>query len=64
MTTFVRTGELWRRDDETHDNVLVDTERIPKLLARRGVEAEIKPAFGDETLSTGLVAVVGRRPRR
>jgi SAM-dependent methyltransferase len=64
MTTFVRTGELWRRDDETHDNVLVDTERIPKLLARCGVEAEIKPAFGDETLSTGLVAVVGRRPRR
>jgi hypothetical protein len=50
MTTFVRTGELWRRDDETHDNVLVDTESIPKLLARCGVEAEIKLAFGDETL--------------
>jgi hypothetical protein len=63
MTMFVRDGDLWRRDDETHDNVLVDTSQIPKLLARHGVDAEIRPAFGDEILPVGLVAVVGWRDR-
>jgi SAM-dependent methyltransferase len=63
MTMFVRTGDLWRRDDETHDNVLVETGRIPTLLARHGIAAEVRPGFGDEILPTGLVAVIGRRPR-
>ncbi len=61
MTMFVRDGELWRRDDETHDNVLIDTSRLPELLARFGVDAEVRHAFGDEALMSGLVAVVGRR---
>jgi SAM-dependent methyltransferase len=61
MTMFVRDGDFWRRDDETHDNTLVDTSRIPALLARHGVAAQIKPSFGNETLPTGLVAVVGTR---
>jgi len=52
---------LWRRDDETHDNVLIDTSRLPELLARFGVDAEVRRAFGDEALMSGLVAVVGRR---
>src|SRR5205823_4934439 len=43
MTTFVRAaGELWRRDDEVHDNVLVDTTVIPALLAEHGVHAELR----------------------
>jgi SAM-dependent methyltransferase len=61
MTTFVRTGDLWRRDDETHDNVLVDTKRVPALLAGQGIDAETRPGFGDEILPVGLVAVVGSR---
>jgi SAM-dependent methyltransferase len=61
MTTFVRAGELWRRDDEIHDNVLVDTSQIPALLDRSGIDAEVKSSFGDETLPTGLVAVIGTR---
>ena len=61
MTTFVREGELWRRDDETHDNVLIDTGRLPELLARVGVDAEVRQAFGEEELPAGLVAVIGRR---
>ncbi len=61
MTMFVRDGELWRRDDETHDNVLVDTSRLPGFLARFGVDAEIRQSFGNETLLAGLVAVIGRR---
>jgi SAM-dependent methyltransferase len=62
MTMFVKSGDLWRRDDEIHDNVLLHTDQIPAFLAAHGIEAEVKPRFGDETLSTGLVAVIGRRP--
>src|ERR687897_918643 len=62
MTTFFRsTDELWRRDDEIHDNVLVDVSKIPSLLARNGIRAEVKASFGDESLPTGLVAVIGYR---
>jgi SAM-dependent methyltransferase len=63
MTVFVRNAAdgSWRRDDERHDNVLIDTSRVPGLLAQHGVEASLRPSFGDETLPAGLVAVVGRR---
>jgi SAM-dependent methyltransferase len=62
MTMFVRSsGELWRRDDELHDNILVDTNELPTTLARNGVSAEVKSAFGDETLPHGLAAIVGHR---
>ncbi|HLM94932.1 MAG TPA: methyltransferase domain-containing protein [Acidimicrobiales bacterium] len=62
MTTFVRNPDgSWRRDDERHDNVLVDTTRVPMLLAAHGVEASVVSSFGDETLAVGLMAVVGRR---
>ncbi|MBV8950798.1 MAG: class I SAM-dependent methyltransferase [Actinobacteria bacterium] len=62
MTMFVRdAGHMWRRDDELHDNVLVDTSKIPAFLAMHGVEADVRTSFGSETLPTGLVAVVGYR---
>jgi SAM-dependent methyltransferase len=65
MTTFVRAaGGWWRRDDERHVNVLVDTGRIPDLLAEHGVEATVGAAFGTETLPVGLVTVIGRRVGR
>lgn len=68
MTTFVRNHDgSWRRDDERHDNVLVDTSTVPTVLADHGVEALVLPAFGSETLPAGLVAIVGRHdpaPRR
>jgi SAM-dependent methyltransferase len=64
LTTFVRSGDLWRRDDEVHDNVLIDTSRIPALLARHGIDAEVRSSFGEETLPAGLVAVVGMRQRQ
>lgn len=63
MTVFVRDGDgSWRRDDERHDNVLIDTKRVPALLAGHGVEVQVRDAFGDEQLPEGLVALVGRRP--
>jgi len=40
---------------------MVDTARIPALLAEHGVEAEVRRSFGSEQLPTGLHAIVGRR---
>ena len=40
ITTFVPDGAgAWRRGGEHHENVLVDTSRIPALLAGHGVRA-------------------------
>lgn len=62
ITTFVAAGDgSWRRDDERHENVLVETTAVPALLARHGVEAKVSPSFGAERLSEGLVAITGRR---
>ena len=62
MTIFVRNDDgSWRRDHEHHDNVLVDTERVPGLLAPYGVEVRVGRSFGDEELPAGLRALVGRR---
>ncbi|HEY4396914.1 MAG TPA: class I SAM-dependent methyltransferase [Acidimicrobiia bacterium] len=62
MTIFLRNDDgSWRRDHEHHDNVLIDTGRIPDLLASYGVEVRVKWSFGDEELPVGLRALVGRR---
>lgn len=64
MTTFVRADDgAWRRDDERHDNVLVDASRVPELLRECGVDATVGSAFGREQLPAGLVTIVGRRTR-
>jgi len=63
MTTFVRQDDgSWRRDDERHANVLIDTAAVPDLLVGCGLEVSVGPSFGTETLPVGLRAVVGRRP--
>ena len=63
MAVFIRNddGGSWRRSDERHDNVMVDTAAVPALLAEHGVEAEVRPSFAGEQLPPGLRAVVGRR---
>jgi SAM-dependent methyltransferase len=62
MAIFVRNPDgSWRRDDERHDNVLVDTSTIPSLLADHGVEATVGRSFGEEQLPVGLATVVGHR---
>ena len=61
MTTFVPAGDgYWRRDDERHANVLVDTSAVPGVLAAVGVTAEAGTAFGAERLPPGLVTIIGR----
>jgi SAM-dependent methyltransferase len=63
MTTFLRNEDgTWRRDDERHENVLIDTSRLPGFLAGHGLDVRVAPSFGDEALPEGLVAIVGRRP--
>ena len=62
MTIFSRNEDgTWRRDFERHDNVLLDVTTIPPLLARHGVQAEIRDAFGNETMPPGLKVIVGRK---
>ena len=62
MAVFVRNDDgSWRRDDERHHNVLIDPARIPEVLAEHGVDASMKPSFGDEHLPPGLLAIIGRR---
>jgi hypothetical protein len=62
MAIFVRNDDgSWRRDDERHENVLIDTSAIPQLLARHGVDATVGSSFGGELLPTGLRTVVGHR---
>ena len=64
MATFTKNDDgSWRRDDERHDNILIDTGRLPTLLAEHGVEARLGTAFGSEQLPAGLHTIVGRRVR-
>jgi SAM-dependent methyltransferase len=62
MAIFSRNEDgSWRRDDERHENVLVDTSVVPALLARFGVEARLGTSFGAERLPDGLHTVIGYR---
>jgi hypothetical protein len=62
MAVFLRNDDgSWRRDDERHDNVLIDTTQIPALLAEHGVDASVGNSFGEETLPAGLRTVIGQR---
>jgi SAM-dependent methyltransferase len=63
MAIFLRNADgSWRRDDERHENVLIETALVPELLAVEGVEARVARSFGAEQLPTGLYAIIGRRP--
>ena len=62
IAVFMRNDDgTWRRDDERHDNVLIDTARVPELLREQGVEATVGDSFGSEQVPVGLHVIVGRR---
>jgi SAM-dependent methyltransferase len=64
ITTFVPNGDgSWRRDQEHHENILIDTGRIPGLLAAHGIDATVRRSFGAETLPDGLRAITGQKSR-
>ena len=63
ITTFVPNPDgSWRRGSEHHENVLVDTARIPALLRPHGVEAQVGSSFGTETNPDGLRVITGHKP--
>jgi len=62
MAIFIREDDRsWRRDDERHENALIDTSSVPHLLAKHGVEATLGHSFGTERLPEGLHTVIGHR---
>src|SRR5688572_28978997 len=64
IVTFLRNDDgSWRRSDEHHENVLLDTTEIPDLVRPYGLEAAVGTSFGTETPPAGLRTVIGRRPR-
>jgi hypothetical protein len=63
IATFLRNSDgTWRRSDERHVNVLLDTKELPALLAPYGVDVTVGTSFGTETLPPGLRTLIGRRP--
>jgi SAM-dependent methyltransferase len=63
ITTFVPVGDgTWRRDDECHQHLLLDSGKIVELLTPEGIDVTVAPAFGSETLPAGLRVLIGRRP--
>jgi hypothetical protein len=62
ITAFLRnTDGSWRRDDERHENVLIETARLPAFLARNGLDVRVAKSFGEEELPAGLVTIMGKR---
>ena len=63
MAVFVRNEDgSWRRDDERHENVLIDTSLVPGLLAEHRVLATVETSFaGFVQLPDGLHAIVGTK---
>ena len=62
MAIFTRNEDgSGRRDDERHDNVLLDTSTLPPLLEAHGVMATVGTSFGGERLPVGLHTVIGRK---
>lgn len=60
--SFIRAeDDTWRRDEEVHRNVLLDTATIPALLAEHNVVARVGSSFGAEELPQGLVTIIGNK---
>lgn len=62
ITTFLPNNDgSWRRGHEFHENVLVDTARIPSLFETHGIQAHVGSSFGTEQLPEGLRVITGHR---
>jgi SAM-dependent methyltransferase len=54
ITTFLRNEDgSWRRDDERHENVLIETTRVPALLATHGVNVAWRKRSARRSCPTG-----------
>jgi SAM-dependent methyltransferase len=63
IATFLRNDDgTWRRSDERHENLLIDTRQLPDFLRPHGVDVTLGSSFGTEILPAGLRTLIGRRP--
>jgi SAM-dependent methyltransferase len=62
ITTFRKTGELFRRDAETHRLTLLDPTLILSTLRDVGFDAQTMAAYGSLSLPAGLTAFLARKP--
>jgi SAM-dependent methyltransferase len=62
ITTFRKTGELFRRDSETHRLALLDPAYVLSELRDAGFDVQTMAAYGSLTLPDGLTAFHARKP--
>jgi SAM-dependent methyltransferase len=61
IAVFRRMGDAWRRSDEHHRNLTFEVDDALPILREHGLVAEVRSAFGEETLPEGLFVLMGRR---
>jgi SAM-dependent methyltransferase len=60
--SFMRSDDHnWRRDEEVHQNVLLDTAMIPAFLFEHQIQAQLGNSFGTEELPKGLITIIGEK---
>lgn len=62
ITSFRQVGDLYRRDEEVHRLILLETTALANGLRDTGFEAETIARYGAEPLPAGVVAFVARKP--
>jgi SAM-dependent methyltransferase len=61
ITTFIEEDGAWRREDETHLNLLVDPDTIARLIDF-GLETTIADGFDDAPLPAGMKTLIAVKP--
>jgi SAM-dependent methyltransferase len=62
ITTFRKSGELFRRSNETHILELVEPSKVLELLKGIGFAATVLDSYGPLQLPRGLHAFIARKP--
>lgn len=61
VTTFRKQGELYRRNVEVHQQHLIDSNDILKLLQQVGFSVQAFESYGDQPLPMGVVGFLARK---
>lgn len=62
ITTFRKSGELYRRDSEVHQLQLIEPEEIGMLLSSLGFSVRILDCYGSFPLPQGLIGFIAKKP--
>lgn len=62
ITTFLKQGELYRRDFEMHQLQLVDPMEIADSLERIGFSVRMLDRYGTQPLPPGLIGFLAKKP--